>query len=207
MKIAFRFLLLLMTTTVIFSCGADNNSTTEETVAMLCAHECPSGNDLTVNEDLRQCYCSDSSGSKHGKFIEWYENGQKKIEREFWYGALIGLNQTWYENGACKGEFVWLIDDSFYIAFREMFNGHPILEGFYRDGLPYADWAFYDLTAGYKTMNAGFVDGVYCGTVQCYDSNGQSAGCADDVLEQIVNDGCELTTDGADCPECPAFYE
>jgi hypothetical protein len=58
-----------------------------------------------------------------------------------------------------------------------MFNGHPILEGFHKDGLPYADWTFYDLTKGYKTMNAGFVD------------------------------GCEITADGADCPECPAFYE
>lgn len=193
---------------VIFSCGADHSSNEKTvTVAMLCAHECPPETDLTVHEDLRQCYCSDSNGSKHGKFIEWYENGQKKIEREFWYGNLIGLNQTWYENGAPKGEFVWLMEDSFYIAFREIFNGHPILEGFYKDGLPYADWTFYDLTEGYKTMSAGFIDGVYCGTVQCYDNNGQPAGCADDVLEQLGDDGCRLTAWGADCPECPAFYE
>tara|TARA_B100000959_G_C14876565_1_gene580677 strand:- start:75 stop:248 length:174 start_codon:yes stop_codon:yes gene_type:complete len=36
---------------------------------------------------------------KHGKDIEWYENGQKKREGEFLKGKRHGKLTIWHENG------------------------------------------------------------------------------------------------------------
>ena len=43
-------------------------------------------------------------GKKEGLSTRWFENGQKKSERNHIDGNLEGLNTWWYENGQKKVE-------------------------------------------------------------------------------------------------------
>ncbi len=42
--------------------------------------------------------------------LEWYENGQKKLENFFFNGTKNGLWKVWYENGNIKSEINYLSD-------------------------------------------------------------------------------------------------
>ena len=43
-------------------------------------------------------------GKRNGLKTDWYENGQKKFERNFMNGKREGLTTTWFENGQKKSE-------------------------------------------------------------------------------------------------------
>ena len=47
-------------------------------------------------------YVFPARDSKHGKWTEWYENGQKKREQNYECGRVIGKWTSWYENGNKK---------------------------------------------------------------------------------------------------------
>ena len=46
-------------------------------------------------------------GSQDGIRTQWYENGQKKLERIFKEGKLQGIMTYWYDNGQKKQESNW----------------------------------------------------------------------------------------------------
>ena len=77
---------------------------------------------------------------KHGKFVEWHENGQKKAEGEYEDGNLAGQFASWYENGQretrgqyqhgqAEGEWTWWHD-----------NGMRRANGRYALGTPDGTW-------------------------------------------------------------------
>ena len=40
-------------------------------------------------------------------WIEWYENGKKKMESNYKDGKIIGLQVIWHENGQKRTERIW----------------------------------------------------------------------------------------------------
>lgn len=48
------------------------------------------------------------SGQIHGKYIIWFDNGQKKIEWNFDQGIRNGKCERWMENGQKKSEASYL---------------------------------------------------------------------------------------------------
>ncbi len=69
-----------------------------------------------------------------GKWIYWYENGQKRIEENYKDGGKTGLVTIWFENGQ-KREEGYLkngIKDGLYTEWYE--NGQKKNETNYKDG-------------------------------------------------------------------------
>jgi antitoxin component YwqK of YwqJK toxin-antitoxin module len=61
-----------------------------------------------VIEGKEVTYLQDRNGIKYevnsevgytGKYVEWYRNGQKKVEENYVDGKLDGVVTYWYENG------------------------------------------------------------------------------------------------------------
>ena len=40
-----------------------------------------------------------TNGLKDGKWIKWYDNGQKEYEKHYKMGKLSGPYTSWWENG------------------------------------------------------------------------------------------------------------
>ena len=72
-------------------------------------------------------------GLRHGSSIEWYENGQIKMEMKFKDGLESGETNLWYENGQLWAETSWengKINGTF-MSWRE--NGQPDTEEHYKN--------------------------------------------------------------------------
>ena len=53
-------------------------------------------------------YISKGINDRYGKYISWYENGQKNVELTYNnYGRLDGKWTSWYENGQKKREGIF----------------------------------------------------------------------------------------------------
>jgi len=69
-----------------------------------------------------------------GKYVEYSENGQKKLENHYKNGKLDGLSTFWHESGdkQWEGYFRDGKKEGFVSGWYE--NGQRIFEGNYRDG-------------------------------------------------------------------------
>jgi antitoxin component YwqK of YwqJK toxin-antitoxin module len=47
------------------------------------------------------------NGQRHGKWIKWYEDGNKLWEEEYQNGQKHGKCIDWYENGNKRWEYEW----------------------------------------------------------------------------------------------------
>ena len=85
-------------------------------------------------------YVFPARDSKHGKWTEWYENGQKKLEQHYKCGRYIGTWIYWYENGQKKSVSNYIdgglpgmrssIVDGQFTVWHE--NGQKRSEGYYK---------------------------------------------------------------------------
>ena len=77
------------------------------------------------------------------KTVEFYANGQKKIEGSFKSGKRHGEWSYWYENGKLwsRGSFVDGKSEGRFLSYDE--NGLLFQESFYKNGIPFGKWAFY----------------------------------------------------------------
>ena len=70
-----------------------------------------------MDRQIENTDCKD--GISDGKFIYYYENGQKSSEGNYKDGKAVGLWTYWYENGEKE------------------------IEGSYKDGVPTGIWTFW----------------------------------------------------------------
>jgi len=91
------------------------------------------------NGQLKEQYfvIKDKQGNfiKVGKYISWYENGQKESEETYKDGKANGLRTTWYENGLKKLEENQ-VNGTLNGPFIEWYeNGKKASEGTYKNGI------------------------------------------------------------------------
>ena len=87
---------------------------------------------------------SDNNYIAHGKYIAWYENGQKK-QVEYWKdGKLNGSFITWHDNGM-KHQVGSYKDGNMDCLYREYEPlGQKIVEGEVIDGKQEGKWTYWD---------------------------------------------------------------
>ena len=68
-----------------------------------------------------------------GKYVEYFENGQKRIEEHLKLGKRNGLKTDWYENGQKKleGNHKDGKADGFLVSWHE--NGQKMMESTFKD--------------------------------------------------------------------------
>jgi antitoxin component YwqK of YwqJK toxin-antitoxin module len=77
---------------------------------------------------------------ENGPYVEFYENGQKKVEATFKDGKPDGLWTEWYPDGEKKGEFHYkngILDG---LATRWYENGQKRWAGQYKNGIQLGHW-------------------------------------------------------------------
>jgi len=76
---------------------------------------CPPDTEIIGSQKMTQQSCSyqDSNGRvvRHGPFIEWYVNGQKRDEGRYDHGKQVGLWTYWEEGGRKTAERVYRDDE------------------------------------------------------------------------------------------------
>jgi hypothetical protein len=77
---------------------------------------------------------------RHGKAVEWFENGQKKLQGTFSYGLRHGKAVEWFENGQKKlqGTFKDAVRHGKAVEWFE--NGQKKSAGAYEYDLPVGKW-------------------------------------------------------------------
>ena len=80
---------------------------------------------------------------RHGRFVSWYENSQKKFEGTFEHEIRTGEFTWWHENTqvAVKGEFKDGERDGPWIWWHE--NGQKAIQGGYLAGALDGDWSYW----------------------------------------------------------------
>lgn len=83
---------------------------------------------------------------KHGPFVEYWPNGQKKAQGQFDEGRLSGQYASWYENGQreSRGEYVAGNATGPWTWWHD--NGMRRAEGSYDSGTPDGSWTSWDPT-------------------------------------------------------------
>ena len=74
------------------------------------------------------------NGKKDGKWIDWYENGQKKKEVSWKDGNYDGKRTEWYENGQKKYQGTYKDDKQNGLSTDWYENGQKKYEGTSKDG-------------------------------------------------------------------------
>jgi antitoxin component YwqK of YwqJK toxin-antitoxin module len=77
------------------------------------------------------------------KTVEYYKNGQKKMEGTLKNGVRNGEWSYWYDNGKLwsRGSFVNGKSEGRFLSYNE--KGMLFQESFYKNGVPDGKWAFY----------------------------------------------------------------
>jgi antitoxin component YwqK of YwqJK toxin-antitoxin module len=96
-------------------------------------------------------------GQPHGKASSWHKNGQKALVAEWWNGKVHGKQTIWYENGQKMGE----------TEYRKG-NEHGRFIGWYKNGR--------------KMLEAEYSDGRKIKT-ECWDKQGNPMDC--DILDNL----------------------
>lgn len=95
----------------------------------------------------------------HGVEIGWYDNGQKKYERHFVEGKLVGLRTTWFDDGRVRAIGTY-VEGKPHGTWTEWFtNGNKSQEISYDHGAQhglYVEWHF----TGNKRREVNYVRGV-----------------------------------------------
>ncbi len=90
----------------------------------------------------------DQVDQRHGPFVAWHPNGQKKLEGR-------------YEDDRPVGKFVWWYD-----------NGQKAIEGQYEAGLQAGDWVWWHAN-GQKALQGGYQTGAEYGKWTWWKTDGQ----------------------------------
>jgi antitoxin component YwqK of YwqJK toxin-antitoxin module len=101
---------------------------------------------------------------KHGDFIFYYPNGNKKQTLTYLFAKKIGKTKTWYDNGNSKEEGEYIFNDEMpekdykLIQFWDESNNHLIVNG--NGSYSSIKFGRYFETGNYKD---GFKDGIFKG--------------------------------------------
>lgn len=87
-------------------------------------------------------WCEKEDGTKHGKTVSWYEDGQMKEAGEYCDGVQCGIWTQWYENGqkTSEGEYCHGQKCGIWAYWHE--NGQKANEGLY-NGIRCGQWSFW----------------------------------------------------------------
>ncbi len=104
---------------------------------------------------------NDKNGKEHGKFTEWYENGQKSTEENYKDGELDGKSTRWIHRMVRKRD-------------GKRTSWYGITEGNYNDGKNDGIWTEW-YKSGQKQSERNYKDGKEHGskTHYSYYENGQ----------------------------------
>jgi antitoxin component YwqK of YwqJK toxin-antitoxin module len=82
----------------------------------------------------------EGSPKRHGKWIEWYENGGKKFEGDFDDDKATGHHTWWYQNGQkrAEGDFKAGKENGHWTWWHE--NGLKHLDGLFANGVQTGTW-------------------------------------------------------------------
>jgi antitoxin component YwqK of YwqJK toxin-antitoxin module len=69
-----------------------------------------------------------------GKYVEWFKNGQKKLEKNYKNGKEEGPHTEWYENGQKMGEGNYVDGKEDGLKTTWYKNGQKRSESNYKDG-------------------------------------------------------------------------
>ena len=106
---------------------------------------------------------------------EWFDNAQKRSERNYKIGRKDGLCIDWYENGQKRGEENYKQGQKNGISIRWYDNGQKSDEGKYKDGKMEGLWtAWY--TNGQKKGESNWKEGNENGLATVWYDNGQKMG-------------------------------
>lgn len=70
---------------------------------------CPPG--TTLHRTRAERYCFKPSYAKEGRWVFWYDNGQKKADTDYLNGKRHGKRTFWFESGQVKEESTWKDND------------------------------------------------------------------------------------------------
>jgi antitoxin component YwqK of YwqJK toxin-antitoxin module len=116
---------------------------------------------------------SDNQIVNHGKFTEYYRNGQKFSEGVYENGVLVGDWSYWHENGqlAKKVTFKNGVPDGSWDTFRE--DGSLSAKKSYKDGLRQGTWTQYYDDGKTVKIEQSYVDGKIEGPIKMFHENGK----------------------------------
>ena len=141
----------------------------------------------------------------NGKWTEWYENGQKKLEGTFKDGERDGLVTSWFENGQKGWEGTYKDGEPDGLVTQWKANGQKKLEGTFKDGERDGLYTFwYDngqkqfegiykegernglstnwYENGQKKVEVTFKDGEFISS-KCWDEDGNECECGEPSWE------------------------
>ena len=97
-------------------------------------------------------------GSKQGKWLEWYENGQLKSTESFKNNVWHGNHTYWHENGQKMRESIDVdgLYEGRWISWHD--NGQKCEEGLYRKEKKNGTWTKWD-ESGNKIFEGNYKDG------------------------------------------------
>lgn len=139
---------------------------------------------------------SDNQIVNHGKFTEYYRNGEKFSEGNYENGVLVGEWSYWHENGqlAKKVSFKNGVPDGTWDTFRE--DGTLSAKKSYKDGLRQGTWTLYYDDGKTVKVEQNYVDGKTDGPVKTYYADGKprqvssyKAGALDGKMEEWNDQG------------------
>ena len=97
-----------------------------------------------VKEHWQVIRDDDQNYLAHGRYVSWYENGQKLQEETWVDGKLNGQFITWYENGM-KKQAGYYVDGLMQGLYREWApDGIKIVEGLMEAGKQQGKWTYWD---------------------------------------------------------------
>ena len=85
----------------------------------------------------------DGADQRHGPFVAWYPNGQKKLEGQYQDDKPVGKFVWWYDNGqkAIEGEYVVGQQTGTWAWWHA--NGQKALQGAYQSGAEFGKWTWW----------------------------------------------------------------
>jgi hypothetical protein len=133
---------------------------------------CPDDSEVDANDSLEQ-WCV-KGGFKHGPYMTWFENGNRKESGNYNEGKFDGLWTEWFENG---GTHV----SGFYKAGRKHGSwttyfevGNTRNKGDYLNGREVGIWTFYHLN-GNRSEEGTYVNGIKDGEWRTWEEDGTPA--------------------------------
>lgn len=134
---------------------------------------CPSTAELDSSDPMKQ-WCV-VGGFKHGPYMAWYDNGNRKESGSYAEGKLDGLWTEWFEDGVTHRS-------GFYKAGRKHgswttygLTGNTESKGDFLNGREVGIWTFYHET-GNRSAEGTFVNGIKDGKWRTWEDDGTPSG-------------------------------
>ena len=158
--------------------------------------ECPANTSPIVIHGGLEQWCESRSGIKHGYWVSWHPNSQRKIVGYYQFGKRHGPYREWFDNGTLqtKGQYdnglrsgewkyyyfttqMWSIgaflEGEEHGLWRTWYpNGNPQSEGGYIEGQEFGRWTTW-YPNGKKSSEGDYEDGFRTGEWQYWDDAGR----------------------------------